>query len=320
MSRTVNISELSVTDQVRNLPADVVEELKELFATGEITMAMMLVMLQGQGLIAQGVKYHTFYWAMTKVHNFKQREHQSHGLLIESEGHMRLWDWAKNDAEGIFPDKLTLRSNKSAWFKCSQNLHPSEKRRIDNHIQGKGCSKCRDEAFAVPKKGRSLADMYPLVASEFDAAGNEVSSKDVAAKSHKVFAFNPSCGHELHRPYKQMVKRRTANEDNWKEAGNSGSWCPWCSNEKESELHGGVCEFLSSLIPLESGADVLVNQMILPDDPKLPDGIRQGNEIDFLSMTLAWPLRFMATTTSMTLRVIPNQRHRGLKNLVLISL
>ena len=288
MKTVNNINNLTVTEQVRNLPTDVVEELKSLFESGEITMAMMLVMLQEKGLIADGVKYKTFHGAMTRVHKFKQ--YQSHGFLAESEGHMRLWDWAKNEEEGLNPEELTLKSAKAAWFKCPHGLHPSQKRTIHGHVSGHSCSKCRyeaqAEARAVPKKGRSLADMYPLVASEFDAAGNEVSSKDVAAKSHKVFAFNPSCGHELHRPYKQMVKDRTVNEDNWIKNGHTGSWCPWCSNKMKSSLHAEVCEYISSLIPLGTGIDALVNQMILPHDDSLPDGVRQPNEIDFLSHDL----------------------------------
>ena len=289
---TVNIQDISVTDQVRNLPAELVEEFKELFATGEITMGTILELLQEKGLIAEGVKYQTFYVAMVRVHGFRKK--QSHGYLADYQEFMVNWDWAKNEEEGINPEELTLKSNKKAWFLCSAGKHPAEKKIISNHTSGSGCSKCSyevsiqamNEARSIPKPGRSLAEMYPLVANEFDAAGNEVSAKDVAARSDKVFTFAPSCGHELHRPYKHKVSDRTRNEDNWKKAGNRGSWCPWCSNEKESELHGGVCEFLSSLIPLESGADVLVNQMVLPDDPKLPEGTRQGNEIDFLSWDL----------------------------------
>lgn len=290
MSKVDNISGIPVSQQVRALPLDVVEELKALFEKGSITTGLMLEMLQEQGFIADGVKHSTFRKAMSRVHHFKQREHQSHGYLSEHPEYLTLWDWEKNQREGISPESLTLKSTRQAWFKCPKNLHASEKREIKGQTKGYGCSKCayeaQAEAFAVPKKGRSLLEVYPQVAAEYDAGGNEISSKDVAARSDKVFAFIPSCGNHLHRTYKQRVADRTINEDNWTKAGNRGSWCPWCSNEIRSKFHGEVCEFISSLIPLESGADALVNQMVLPDDCTLPEGARQGSEIDFLSWDL----------------------------------
>ena len=290
----IKLSKLSVAQQVRNLPADTVEEFKKLFASGEITMGLILENLQEKNLIADGVNYYTFHSAMAKIHNFKQKNQQSHGYLAESE-YVSTWDYKKNQEEGLDPAKLTLKSRTSAWFLCPTGAHNSEKRRIDHHTNDHGCSKCGQQKSAdtrsIPKPGMSLAEMYPLVAIEYQAGGNEIPASDVAARSNRVIGtFIPSCGNPLHRPYKQEVNKRTRNEDRWIKNGHSGSWCPWCSNEMRSKFHAEVCEYISSLIPLESGADLLVNQMILPHDDSLPDGTKYPNEIDFLSHDLKFAL------------------------------
>ena len=282
------MNKITFASQVRGLPSEAMVPLKKAYADGEVTLKEILDFFHEQRLIYKKFKnVNKFGEYLRKYWGFKQREQQSHGFLADSEEHMLTWDYDKNSKEGLNPEKLTLRSNKSAWFLCPTGKHESEKREICSHTRGNGCSKCMAEAKSVPKPGRSLLEVYPLVAAEFEAGGNELAPSDVAAKSNKVIGtFSPSCGNPLHRPYKQRVDKRTTNEDLWIKNGHYGSWCPWCSNEMESTLHGKVCEYISSLIPLESGIDALVNQMVLPDDPDLEEGERQPNEIDFLSWDL----------------------------------
>ena len=273
MKNTVNISELSVIQQVRDLPADVVEEFKAPFASGSITMILILAMLQSRGLIAEGVNYTTFRNAMAMEHGFKQREHQSHGLLAESEGHMKLWDYAKNSAEGIFPDKLTLKSNKSAWFLCPSGVHPSEKRRIFSHTSGKGCSRCRydakAEAMSTPKLGESLAELMPEIAEQYiDWMNSRPATMTTPGVSEDAW-FMPPCG--KHNEYQMRVNERTKKPEDY---------CPYChmSSKYEKYWYDLVKDFLNPW-----GIKVFSNQNILEpskDMDILDPGIPQGPEVD----------------------------------------
>ena len=269
---TVNIqdiSELSVTDQVRNLPNPLVEELKSLFATGEITMSLMLVMLQDKGLIAEGVQHMTFYMAMTRVHGFKQ---QIHGFLAESEEHMRLWDWAKNDADGIFPGKLTLRSTKQAWFKCAAGKHESEKREIYSHTRNKGCSQCAYEAQAearsIPTKGvNDLATKRPDLVP-FWSDRNEKKPDEVCYTSDKKFWWVDKDGNEyINRP-----KNRVKYPADWSPLNHWKNNCP---------DHYEVYQYIRSIVPEQY--PVLIEQEMLPESKEMADkGYKQGLNVDIV--------------------------------------
>ena len=285
--------ELTLNKQIEAIPEVKKQEGRNAYNNGEISASELQESWIFAGYMTRGYSHIGDFRRVIAKHGFKK--YQSHGYLADHQAFMETWDWDKNSEAGLDPAKLKLRSEKAAWFKCGAGIHSSEQRRIYDHTRYNGCSKCKyeahAEAFAIPKPGRSLLEVYPLVAAEFDAGGNEIHSSQVAAKSNRVIGtFIPSCGNPLHKPYKQQVSDRTVNEDNWLKAGNSGSWCPWCSNSMRSEFHGEVCEYISSLIPLESGADLLVNQMILPPDDSLPDGTKYPNEIDCLSHDLKFAL------------------------------
>ena len=270
-NNTVNISNISVIQQVRNLPHDVVEELKKLFATGEITMGLILEMLQEKNLIADGVKCHTFHKAMSRVHGFKQMK--SHGLLVESEWHMKLWDDEKNSAEGLDPAKLTLKSTKQAWFKCGAGIHNSEKRRIQHHTAGHGCSKCgheaNAEALSTPKLGESLAELMPEIAEEYLDWKNKRPATMVTPGVNEVCWWNPKCG--KHNEYQMKIYERTKKPEDY---------CPYCdmSSEYERFWYDLVKDFLNPW-----GIKVYSNQNILEpnkDMEMLDPGIPQGPQID----------------------------------------
>ena len=271
------IANISVTDQVRNLPSDVVEELKALFESGEITMALMLQVLQDRGLIADGVKYHTFYNAMARVHGFKQQEHQSHGFLADSEEHMLTWDWKKNDEEGLDPAKLTLKSHKKAWFLCPKNLHPSERREIYSHTRGDGCSKCAyevkipamHEAWSTPKLGESLAEVMPEIAEQYMDWLNDRPATMIKPGVDDDAWWMPPCG--IHNEYRMRVDNRTKLPENY---------CPYChmSSEYEKYWYDLIKDFLNPW-----GIKVFANQNILKpnkDMELLSPGIPQGPQID----------------------------------------
>lgn len=275
MSRTVNISKLTVTDQVRNLPADTVEEFKALFATGEITMGLILELLQEKGLIAEGVNCHTFYQAMAKVHGFKQ--YQSYGFLSEHPQYLETWDYVRNQEEGIFPEELTLGSGKQAFFKCPRGLHDAEKRQVKKHVAGHGCSKCGQQkasdaaaiANSTPKLGESLAELMPEIAEQYIDWKNLRPATMITPGIGEVCWWMPPCG--KHNEYQMVVKKRTKKPE---------SYCPYCdmSSKYEKYWYDLIKDFLNPL-----GIKVYSNQNILEpnkDMEVLAPGIPQGPEVD----------------------------------------
>ena len=263
---TVNIQDISVTDQVRNLPNPLVEELKSLFESGEITMALMLVMLQEKNLIADGVKYITFYQAMTKVHNFKQKK--SHGFLADSEEHLKFWDWAKNNSDGIFPDKLTLKSSKSAWFLCPQDKHPSEKREIYSQTRGQKCSKCKAEALSTPTKGvNDLATVRPDLIP-FWSDRNEKRPDEVCYSSNEKFWWEDKDGYE----YINKPNNRVRYNADWSPLHHWKNNCP---------DHYEVFEYIRSIVPKQY--PVLIEQEMLPESKEMKDkGYKQSLYVDIV--------------------------------------
>ena len=274
---TVNIQDISVTDQVRNLPAELVAELKSLFASGGITMVTILELLQDKGLIAEGVKYMTFYRAMTRVHGFKQREQQSHGLLADHPEFMVNWDWAKNEEDGLDPARLTLKSSKEAWFKCPAGVHPAEKKRISNFTSGHGCSKCNYEmiipalhkANSTPKLGESLAELMPEIAEQYMDWLNKRPATMITPGVNEDCWFMPPCG--KHNEYKMSLNIRARKPE---------TYCPYChmASEYEKYWYDLVSDFLNPL-----GIKVFANQNILEPNKDMDiffPGIPQGPQID----------------------------------------
>ena len=270
-NNTVNISNISLIQQVRDLPADIVQELKALFESCGITTGLMLKMLQEKNLIAEGVNCKPFYNAMVKVHGFKQRK--SHGFLLDHPHLMVTWDWEKNAEAGLDPAKLTLRSREAAFFKCPAGIHNSEKRRIQHHTAGHGCSKCGHDAKAkansTPKLGESLAELMPGIAEQYMDWLNKRPATMIKPGVDDDAFWMPPCG--KHNQYKMLVYERTKKPE---------EYCPYwnMASEYEKYWYDLVSDFLNPL-----GIKVYANQHILEPNKDMDiffPGIPQGPEVD----------------------------------------
>ena len=269
---TVNIQDISVIQQVRNLPADIVAEFKAPFASGSITMVLILATLQDRGLIAEGVNYTTFRNAMARVHGFKQQEHQIHGFLVDYPQHMKLWDFEKNSEAGLDPAKLTLGSKKEAFFKCPQGKHEAEKRRISRHIAGDSCSKCKyeaqSEANRTPTKGlNDLATKRPDLV-QYWSDRNEKKPDEVCYKSGEKFWWVDKDGNEYINQPNNRVRKPT-------------DWSPLDYWKEKCPDHYEVYQYIRSIVPKQY--PVLIEQEMLPECQEMTDkGYKQGKNVDIV--------------------------------------
>ncbi len=94
------------------------------------------------------------------------------------------WDTEANAKEGLFPDKLTLGSNKRVhWLcrKCPLGLTHKYTSSVNSRaLAGKGCSIC--DGFSTCKCN-SLPSLFPHVAQEWDYDKNDRNPGDCTARS-----------------------------------------------------------------------------------------------------------------------------------------
>ena len=116
------------------------------------------------------------------------------------------WDYKRNDAEGFYPDNITLGSNKQVHWICSccprgQPHHwtaPPYARVGD----GTGCPVCVGQQACICN---SLESLFPSVAADFDAEENGIAPSEVTAGSNKkVWWSNAKRGR-----WRQTVDERT---------------------------------------------------------------------------------------------------------------
>ncbi len=136
---------------------------------------------------------------------------------------MEDWDWEKNNAEGIFPDRISTGSDKKAHWKCHICGHEDYKR-CNNWYYGHGCTKCARQRGAqqhtqttLAKHG-SFAKQYPELAREFHPAlnGNHSPHEFNRGSNQKVW-WRCAYGHD----YQSTIANRV-----------SGNGCPVCAGKK----------------------------------------------------------------------------------------
>ena len=97
------------------------------------------------------------------------------------------WDYERNNAEGFYPDEITLGSAKQVHWSCSRCPRGQPHRWTaapHNRVGGgKGCLFCAGHQACVCNSLESLA---PSVAAEFDVERNVLALSEVTAKSGKV--------------------------------------------------------------------------------------------------------------------------------------
>lgn len=132
------------------------------------------------------------------------------------------WDYDKNDALGIYPNKTTYSSSKKVWWKCNTCGYEWQAV-IYNRIKGVGCPKCGKikaaKSRSVPNFGKSLQDRFPNLVIEWNYKKNgDLLPSNVNCGSHKKVWWQCVVGHE----WQATVHSRTSQDVG----------CPYCSNKK----------------------------------------------------------------------------------------
>ena len=128
---------------------------------------------------------------------------------------MAEWDWERNDAENIFPDKIPDGSHKKVWWKCNEG-HTWQASVANRARRGRGCPYC---AGQLPIVGENdLLTVNPTLAKEWHPTKNgDLAPYDVTAGSHRKVWWLCEEGHE----WQSIIKSR-----------NKGVGCPYCSNKR----------------------------------------------------------------------------------------
>ena len=123
------------------------------------------------------------------------------------------WDYENND--GLFPETVTLGSNKAVHWKCSHG-HRWKATICDRTRKGYGCPYCSGKRVITNQT--DLATLYPNIAVEWHPTKNgTLHPSDVKPFSgKKVYWLCSKCGHE----WQSRVADRT-----------QGCGCPCCANQ-----------------------------------------------------------------------------------------
>ena len=96
-------------------------------------------------------------------------ENKEKKYVIDNAQLMSKWDWEKNQALGLFPNVLTLHSNKKAWWKCSTCGHEWQTT-IANRSAGYSCPVCANRVIVAGVN--DLTTTHPELAKEWDYEAN----------------------------------------------------------------------------------------------------------------------------------------------------
>lgn len=132
---------------------------------------------------------------------------------------LKEWDYVKNNALNLKPDKLSYGSNKKAYWICS--LGHSYFARIKQRVNGSGCPICAGKEVLVGFN--DLLTFYPLVCEEWDYDKNKKGPQEYTKKSgEKVFWKCKNCG----KSWICEIRSRTKNK----------TGCPNCSSSKQTSF------------------------------------------------------------------------------------
>lgn len=147
--------------------------------------------------------------------------------------------WHKSKNGNMTPNDVMAKSNRYAWWKCSQGHEWRSK--VYHRTDGRGCPYCAG-LKVIPQKN-DLATLFPDLAIEWHPSKNgELKPSDVASKSHKIAYWQCSKGHE----YKASVQMRTR-----------GEGCPVCAGRKiipgENDFETHFSEISKEWHPTQNG-------------------------------------------------------------------
>ena len=140
-------------------------------------------------------------------------------FVSDNEKLMSEWDWEKNNALSLFPDKIAYKSNKKVWWRCSKGH--SWEAVVCHRTDGQGCPYCSNKKVLVGYN--DLGSLYPELLKEWDYQENiDINPEDVVTGSAKVVYWVCSkCGHK----WKTSVRHRTQRKDG----------CPVCAKNRRTQ-------------------------------------------------------------------------------------
>ncbi len=147
---------------------------------------------------------------------------------------MQEWNWEKNNALGIFPDKLTCGSSIRAWWKCKNCGYEWITKISHRGCEGSGCIKCRNLKLATADSSKSLAVLFPQIANEWNYNRNKTTPDYVYPQSNKKYWWICEKGHE----WQDAPSHRVKKDNN----------CPICSNHKVLQGYNDICTTHSYLL------------------------------------------------------------------------
>ncbi|MCC3299463.1 zinc-ribbon domain-containing protein [Arthrobacter caoxuetaonis] len=136
-------------------------------------------------------------------------------------------EWHTELNGDLTPASVTPSSLKKAWWACPKGHLPFYSR-IANRNAGSGCPVCGRErttlASSVPAPGRSLAELHPEIAADWDIEANgDLTPSRVRRASNKVVSWICPNGHGS---YRATTQHRVY----------QGQRCPVCSEQARADL------------------------------------------------------------------------------------
>lgn len=140
------------------------------------------------------------------------------------------WDYAKNNAEGIFPDSITEGSKKKVWWKCK--LGHEWQTTITERKRGYLCPFCSGRYPVVGET--DLCTTHPTLAREWNYKKNApLTPQMVSHGSSKKVWWKCKKGHE----WQSVIRSRV-----------NGNGCPYCSGRYAITGETDLCTTQPQLI------------------------------------------------------------------------
>ena len=128
----------------------------------------------------------------------------------------KIWDYKKNDADGLKPDSISLGSARKPWWICKKghSYQQAVNKKVRSGVDS--CTVCSGQLI-VPGVN-DLATLNPKIASDWDVLKNEKKSNEVSPGSEIKYWWLCDKGHSYLQPPYARIK--------------DGQGCPYCRNKK----------------------------------------------------------------------------------------
>ena len=164
---------------------------------------------------------------------------------------MQEWDYAKNNALNLLPEKLGENSSKVVWWRCPKG-HEYDMR-ITQRTRGQGCPYCSN--IRVLAGFNDLATTHPELISQWDYDKNDLQPNAVTHGSHEKVWWKCEQGHS----YQQAINKKTSRK----------TGCPVCSGHLTIS---GVNDFATVYPELAREWHPAKNEDLLPSDISKKNG------------------------------------------------